>query len=104
MAGGRWCLPGGKVEFGETTRGALEKELREETGLTCDAITFLFYQDSLPGPDAPLHFVNLYFECRASGEVALNPESSEFAWMGREELDSFALAFGHDEGMREYWR
>ena len=103
MAGGRWCLPGGKVDLGGTVEAAMRKEVREETGLMCDAIEFLFYQDSLPGPETPMHFVNLYFECRVAGVVALNPESSAFRWIARDELDGLALAFGNDEGLQWYW-
>jgi len=103
MGAGRWCLPGGKVEFGETPRASLEKEVREETGLACRSVRFLFHQDSLPGPSGPLHFVNLYFECHTDGEVMLNRESSEHVWIGRDELERYDLAFGHEEAMRQYW-
>jgi 8-oxo-dGTP diphosphatase len=33
-AAGKWSLPGGLVELGETTREAIEREIAEECGLT----------------------------------------------------------------------
>ena len=100
---GSWCLPGGKVDYGNTLEETVATELREETGLVCDSATFLFPQDSLPLEPGKMHCINLYFECRASGEFHLNDESSEAAWVRQEEIEQYEIVFGNDEGLRRYW-
>lgn len=37
----KWELPGGKVEIGETAPQAVEREIKEETGIACRALTLL---------------------------------------------------------------
>lgn len=100
---GAWCLPGGKVDYGETVEQAVAKELREETTLACESARFLFHQDSLPPEPGGMHCINLYFECRVSGEVVLNPESSASAWIGPGEVGGYRIAFRNDDGLRRYW-
>jgi len=100
---GGWCLPGGKVDYGQTVEEAAVKELAEETSLECVSSQFLFYQDSLPLESGGMHCINLYFECRVRGAVALNAESIEHAWVGPEDLDRYQIVFRNDEGLRRYW-
>lgn len=100
---GAWCLPGGKVDYGDTAEQALVRELEEETSLECTSSRFLFYQDGLPGHAGDMHCVNLYFTCQTRGAVSLNSESSEYAWIGPDELDRYRVVFGNDEGLHRYW-
>jgi len=100
---GKWCLPGGKVDYGETVEQAVRKEVFEETALDCTSTAFQFYQDSLPLEEGKMHVVNLYFECTVDGEIQLNEESSEFAWVTEANLDEYSVVFQNDEGLRLYW-
>lgn len=101
---GGWCLPGGKVDYGDTVQGTVAKELREETGLECTGMRFLFYQDSLPIESGGMHVINLYFECDVEGEIRLNEESTERAWISRDEMSSYSVVFGNDEALQRYWK
>lgn len=100
---GMWCLPGGKIDYGETIEHAISKELQEETSLTVTSSRFLFYQDSLPIEEGKMHCINFYFECIVSGNITLNDESREFVWIGKDEIDKYDIAFRNDEGLRQYW-
>ncbi len=101
--GTSWCLPGGKVDYGRTVEEAVIQEVLEETSLRCISVRFLFYQDSLPLETGGMHCINFYFECRTEGTVRLNPESVDYAWIGRDELSRYAIGFRNGEGLLRYW-
>jgi 8-oxo-dGTP diphosphatase len=102
--GGDWCLPGGKIDYGDTVEQAAVRELEEETGLRAKNLRFLFYQDSLPPKSGEMHCINLYLECAVEGDLVMNGESTEAKWIGKDELPGTTIAFRNDEGLLRYWK
>ncbi|MGD2154271.1 MAG: hypothetical protein PVG79_13455, partial [Gemmatimonadales bacterium] len=64
---------------------------------------FLFYQDSLPPEPGSMHCINLYFECSVAGDLTMNPESSDWAWIGPDQLGEYDIVFRNDEALTQYW-
>ncbi len=59
---GKWVLPGGMVERGETAATACSRELREEVGLAVDPVAFVGLYDA-PGRDERGN-VSAAYRCR----------------------------------------
>ena len=97
---GQWCLPGDKLDYGDTPEGTVDKELAEETSLAATDVTFLFYQNSLPIAAGKMHCLNLYFRCTAVGNVRLNEESSAFVWLSLAEALEHQPIFGAEDAIR----
>lgn len=97
---GEWCLPGGKLDYGDSPEHTVEKELAEETALVAKNVSFLFFQNSLPITPGKMHCLNLYFRCTVDGTVTLNEESSEFAWLSMAEALARKPVFGAEAAIR----
>jgi 8-oxo-dGTP diphosphatase len=56
----QWCIPGGRLRFGESLREAAEREFEEETGLRARADELLDVHEVVL-PERPYHSVTLTF-------------------------------------------
>ena len=82
-------LPGGHIEFGETGRQALVREIKEELGLDAQAGAFLgvvenaFLQHGKPHAEINL----VYALSLAEGETTAQEDWIEFEWRALSNLD-----------------
>ena len=98
---GRWCVPGGAMEAGESAAEACEREVWEETGLKV-RVTRLIGIYSNPDqlviyPDGnKAFFVVLSFEVeKISGELGLSNETTAFGYYTLEEMESMPIHGEH---------
>jgi len=91
---GRYALPGGFVEYGETTEQAAARELREETNVQAAGLSLVgVYSD--PGRDPRGHVVSIaYLVAAGPCDARAGSDASEAAFIAgwRDE----ALAFDHN--------
>lgn len=60
---GEWGLPGGTLEWGETLRVGLERELEEEAGVVKSEVVRVLGAWSAPERDPRFHAVTIGVEC-----------------------------------------
>ncbi len=88
---GVWNFPGGSVDEGETYAEAAIRELKEEAGLDVDP-NDLFYLGHLDTDDGKR--IHIHVSEEHSGEVNMNWESSDWAWVSFDDLHEYPFVGG----------
>ncbi|MEP6988330.1 MAG: NUDIX hydrolase [Chloroflexota bacterium] len=96
---GRWTLPGGWADVGESPALATVREIEEEAGYTARAVKLLALYDRNKHEHTPyiFHAYKVFFRCELVNEVqhlVANVETEETGWFAEDELDVLELSIG----------
>jgi ADP-ribose pyrophosphatase YjhB (NUDIX family) len=92
---GRWSLPGGVVEIGEELQAAVEREVREETGLDVRVGPVVEVLDRIhrdASGRVEFHYVIIDFLCDAGGgSLVCASDADDARWVERGALAGYEL-------------
>lgn len=92
---GQWSIPGGKLEWGESLKEGLRREILEETGLGVDIERLIDVVDLLTRDAAGNvigHYVLIDFKAvHVSGELRAGSDAAEARWVDPASLGEYAL-------------
>lgn len=88
---GRWSLPGGGLELGESLAEGVVREVQEETGLQVEAVEMIELLDRIQREDGRVryHYVIADYLCRVTGgQLQAASDAEAVRWVEREEWNS----------------
>jgi 8-oxo-dGTP pyrophosphatase MutT (NUDIX family) len=104
---GRWCLPGGAMESGESAAQACEREVWEETGLKVRVIRLIgVYSDPdqlvIYSDGNKAFFVVLSFEAEVmEGEPGLSDETTAIGYFSLEDMETMQMHANHNQRVKD---
>ena len=102
--GGKWGVPAGKIEQGETPEEGAKRELFEETGIVVPCGSKFQYVHTLyvRQPHVEFSFHVFKVDVDSTLHVHLNDEHEGFIWATDEEINEMPLVAGAREALEVY--
>ena len=98
---GKWALPGGFVEYGETVEETALREVMEETGMEIELVDILGTY-SAPDRDPRSHTVTTTFIANpVKGDPSGGDDADEAKWYEIDAIISNDLAFDHGQMLKD---
>ncbi len=92
---GSWVLPGGRVEYGESTEKAIKREMKEELGIPVKIKKLIGVYSEPWKRDPRGHTVSVAYSIkRIRGKIHLDREASEFKFFPLNKLPK-KVGFDH---------
>ena len=96
-----WALPGGFVDYGETTKHAAIREAKEETSIDVELIK-LFNVYSDPDRDPRRHTVSVFYLAHGNFDDAkADDDAKDIAVFSFDDLEGKRIAFDHGKILNE---
>ena len=88
---GKWVIPGGGVDFGETLEQAAIRELKEETNVDITDVRFIQFEE-IVFPDDNYHRIVFFYKAKpTSFHLIARDDLDEVKFFSKEELTKLDL-------------
>ena len=103
---GRYELPGGRINFGESVEQTFKREIKEELGFEkiemgslINTWSFMNIRENIKH-----HFIVFDFEFFTDeSKIKLSDEHTEYKWVGKDDFEEMNMREGHKESLKKYF-